>query len=200
MRTDTTTDVTTDVTTGISGTSRDAGTAEEAGAGPDPWSVLPARTLATHELRSLVDALAARPDLWRAHVDYSDDRRVYVSLHRDEHVDVWLLCWTNVNDTGWHDHDISSVAYHVVGGALCEQNPRMNGTPRQSLLGPGSSVAFGPEHIHRLSGVADRSVSIHAYSPPLWRLGQYAIGDDGVMTRVSVSYADELRPVTAPPS
>ena len=38
-------------------------------------------------------------------------------------------------------------------------------------------------------------VSIHAYSPPLWRLGQYAIDDDGALLRVSVSYADELRPI-----
>jgi len=32
-------------------------------------------------------------------------------------------------------------------------------------------------------------------SPPLWRLGQYSIDPDGVMRRVSVSYADELRPL-----
>jgi predicted metal-dependent enzyme (double-stranded beta helix superfamily) len=160
----------------------------------DVWSALPARDLTTGELKELVDTLAERPELWQADVAYDDDRRHFVSLHRDEHVDVWLLCWTNRNDTGWHDHDVSSVAYHVVEGALCEANPRMNGTPRQTLLGPGSSLAFGPEHIHRVTGVADRSVSIHAYSPPLWRLGQYAISDDGVMTRVSVSYADELRP------
>ena len=185
----------TDTSTGTS--SGPAGDGAPATAAADLWSALPTRTLATHELTALVDELARRPDLWRAHVDYSDHRRVFVSLHRDEHVDVWLLCWTNTNDTGWHDHDISSVAYHVVAGVLCEQNPRMNGTPRRSLLGPGSSVAFGPEHIHRVSGVADRSVSIHAYSPPLWRLGRYAISDDGVMTRVSVSYADELRPVDA---
>jgi predicted metal-dependent enzyme (double-stranded beta helix superfamily) len=168
-----------------------------AGTKIDLWSALPARALAVAELKSLVDTLATRPEVWREQIAYDDDRRHFVSLHRDEHVDVWLLCWTNQNDTGWHDHDISAVAYHVVEGAVCEQNPRINGTPRQTLLGPGSSVAFGPEHIHRVSGVADRSVTIHAYSPPLWRLGQYAISEDGVMTRVSVSYADELRPVGA---
>ncbi|MFN0283327.1 MAG: cysteine dioxygenase [Kineosporiaceae bacterium] len=199
MTIDTSSDTSSDTNSDPS-TGRGAGIdVRPAGPARDLWSALPARTLATHELASLVDDLATRPDLWRRHVDYSDDRRVFVSLRRDEHVDVWLLCWTSANDTGWHDHDISSVAYHVVEGALCEQNPRMNGTPRQTLLGPGSSVAFGPEHIHRLGGVAARSVSIHAYSPPLWRLGRYAISDDGVMTRVSVSYAEELRPFDAAP-
>jgi len=27
---------------------------------------------------------------------------------RDNQVDVWLLCWTPENDTGFHDHDASS--------------------------------------------------------------------------------------------
>jgi len=86
-------------------------------------------------------------------VAHSGEQRHYVSLHRDEFVDVWLLCWMPGDDTGWHDHDTSSGAVRVVRG------------------------------------------SIHAYSPPLWRLGQYSIDADGVMRRASVSYADELRPV-----
>jgi len=63
------------------------------------------------------------------------------------------------------------------------------------IVGAGEAFSFGPDHIHRLTGEEERSVSIHAYSPPLWRLGQYAIDDTGVMRRQSISYADELRPV-----
>jgi hypothetical protein len=36
---------------------------------------------------------------------------------------------------------------------------------------------------------------VHAYSPPLWRMGQYAVSPYGVLRRTSVSYADELRPL-----
>ena len=43
------------------------------------------------------------------------------------------------------------------------------------------------------------SVSVHAYSPPLWRMGQYRVDDDGTLKRVSLSYADELRPDLGPP-
>ena len=46
-----------------------------------------------------------------------------------------------------------------------------------------------------MAGAVDGSVSIHAYSPPLWRMGQYSISPAGVMRRYSVSYADELRPL-----
>jgi predicted metal-dependent enzyme (double-stranded beta helix superfamily) len=158
---------------------------------------LPARSLDKHELHRLVDDLARNPGSWREHVRFPDGQRHYVSLHRDEYVDVWLLCWTPENDTGWHDHDLSSGAVAVVDGTLKEYNPRIGGSHVEVSVEKGVSFAFGPDHIHRLVGAADRSVSIHAYSPPLWRLGQYSIEEDGVMKRVSVSYADELRPLDA---
>ena len=159
------------------------------------WDTLPARSLDKKELREFVTRLAEQPELWRPHVAFSDAQRHYVSLYRDEYVDVWLLCWTKQNDTGWHDHDISSGAVQVVQGALAEHNPRIGGDHLVSIVTDGLSFCFGPEHIHRLTGATNDAVSIHADSPPLWRLGQYDIGDDGLMRRISVSYADELRPV-----
>lgn len=156
---------------------------------------LPARNLDRDELEALVHQLASDPERWRELVDYSDEQRVFVSLYRDDYVDVWLLCWTPQNDTGWHDHDISSGAVRVVQGALTESNPRIGGEPAVRVVEAGEAFSFGPDHIHRLTGEHARSVSIHAYSPPLWRLGQYAITNDGVMRRQSISYADELRPV-----
>jgi predicted metal-dependent enzyme (double-stranded beta helix superfamily) len=163
-----------------------------------PLSSLPDRDLDPDELTELVTRLAAEPELWAGLVAFDDADRVYISLHRDAHVDVWLLCWTPVNDTGWHDHDISSGAVHVLAGALAESNPRIGGEPATRIVAAGESFAFGPDHIHRLNGAEDRSVSIHAYSPPLWRLGQYSIDPSGVMRRRSISYAEELRPLEVP--
>jgi quercetin dioxygenase-like cupin family protein len=156
---------------------------------------LPARYLDRNELTQLVEKLARRPEVWRDQVDYSGGQRHYASLHRDEYVDMWLICWSPGNDTGWHDHDISSGAVGVVQGVLSESNPRIGGVHAHRLIGEGSSFSFGPDHIHRLTGEADHTISLHAYSPPLWRLGQYTIDDSGVLRRVSVCYADELRPL-----
>ncbi len=47
--------------------------------------------------------------------------------------------------------------------------------------------------MQRLTGRDVGSVSVHAYSPPLWRMGQYTLGAGGRLRRRSVSYADELR-------
>ena len=159
------------------------------------WPSLPQRNLDPAELQALVDALADEPDRWREHVVFSGEQRHYVSLHRDEFVDVWLLCWMPGDDTGWHDHDTSSGAVRVVRGAVRESSPRIGGEPAARVLAEGLSFSFGPEHIHRLAGEDELAISIHAYSPPLWRLGQYSIDGDGVMRRASVSYADELRPL-----
>jgi hypothetical protein len=37
------------------------------------------------------------------------------------------------------------------------------------------------------------AVSIHAYSPPLWRMGAYDIDADGSLRRRSIAYDEELR-------
>ncbi len=158
---------------------------------------LPARYLGPRELTELVEDLADHPELWRDQVAHAGGRRSYASIHRDEYVDVWLICWSPGNDTGWHDHDVSSGAVHVVQGALIESNPRIGGTHLQMVVAEGTSISFGPDHIHRLSDEAAQTISVHAYSPPLWRLGQYTIDDGGVMRRTSVCYADELRPLDA---
>lgn len=156
---------------------------------------LPGRVLGPQELRRWVADLAARPGLWEHLVRHDAGRRHYASLHRDTDIDVWVLCWNVVDDTGWHDHDTSSGAVAVTRGAVTEATPRIGGEPVTRVVAAGQAFAFGPDHIHRMAGSVDGSVSIHAYSPPLWRMGQYSISPSGVLRRRTVSYADELRPI-----
>jgi hypothetical protein len=162
---------------------------------PLTLDTLPGRDLDQEELLALASSIAANPDALAPHIAFDDEQRHYVSLHRDTHVDVWLLCWTPQNDTGWHDHDISSGAVAVTQGTLTEHNLAI-GTPSiETEIHAGSAFSFGPDHIHRLTGRDAGSVSVHAYSPPLWRMGQYTLGAGGQLRRKSVSYADELRPL-----
>lgn len=164
------------------------------------FSALAARYLDQLELTELVDDLAARPDVWSSLVTHAGGQRQYASLHRDEYVDIWLICWSPGNDTGWHDHDVSSGAVRVVRGALTESSPRIGGVHKQTVVTEGSSFSFGSDHIHRLTDESVQAVSLHAYSPPLWRLGAYTIDDSGVMRRMSTCYADELRPLDSVPA
>ena len=156
---------------------------------------LPGRDLDPDELVELASSVASDPGPLAPHIAFSDDKRHYVSLHRDSHVDVWLLCWTPENDTGWHDHDISSGAVAVLRGALTEHNLAVAQDSIRTDVVAGEVFGFGPDHIHRLTGRDPGSVSVHAYSPPLWRMGQYTLGPGGQLRRRAVSYADELRPL-----
>ena len=60
----------------------------------------------------------------------------------------------------------------------------------------GDVFDFDASHVHRMrQDSAASAVSIHAYSPPLWRMGSYAVEPDGTLRRESISYAEELRPL-----
>jgi hypothetical protein len=143
----------------------------------------------------LAAELAERPELWRQHVLHSDDKRVYASLYRDHHLDVWLICWTGSQDTGLHDHDLSGGAVRVVDGALDEDRLRMGAGIDTTRYGAGESFNFDATRIHDVRHAGELpTVSLHLYSPPLWRMGHYAVDADGHVTRTSTSYAEELRP------
>jgi predicted metal-dependent enzyme (double-stranded beta helix superfamily) len=163
----------------------------------DGLSTLSGHPLEPDQLQALTAHVAARPELWQPSYDPGATERIFAALHRDETVDVWAIFWLPEHDTGWHDHDTSSGAVHVVEGALEEHVLRLAQPERRTRYEAGGSFTFVPSHIHRITCAAPRATSIHAYSPPLWRLGQYTLTEDGALRRVSVSYADELRPLSA---
>jgi predicted metal-dependent enzyme (double-stranded beta helix superfamily) len=149
-------------------------------------------------LRRLVSHIAARRELWGSLVTLDPDSRRFEQLWRDEHVDVWVISWMPGHDTGFHDHDLSSGAVAVVAGEILEERLVLGGAPQRHEHGAGAVFAFDASHVHRMSQHSRApAVSIHAYSPPLWRMGTYAVGPDFTLRRESISYAEELRPVDA---
>ncbi len=164
-----------------------------------PLSVVPrpqGRDLSGPELRSFVDELADRPELWIEHVKHEATQRLYEELLSDEHLTVWLICWMEDQDTGFHDHDVSAGAVAVVGGRVREERLRIDGPPLDSIYVAGESFHFSPADIHRVRHAgSDPAVTIHVYSPPLDRMGAYAIGADGVLARHTVPSSHELRPL-----
>ena len=156
------------------------------------------RDLDRGELRELVARIAAEPERWRPLVRHGTAERAFEQLWRDEHVDVWVISWANGSDTGFHDHDISRGAVAVVEGEVIEERLVLGGAPRELRHRAGDAFDFDATHVHRMRQIRDApAVSIHAYSPPLWRMGTYAVASDGTLRRRSISYAEELRPVEA---
>jgi predicted metal-dependent enzyme (double-stranded beta helix superfamily) len=154
------------------------------------------RDLGLAELRDLVASIAADPDQWRPLVRRDTVERHFEQLWRDDHVDVWVISWASGNDTGFHDHDVSRGAVAVVEGELVEERLVVGGAPRVRRHRAGDTFDFDASHVHRMrQDAVTPAVSIHAYSPPLWRMGTYVVDADGTLRRRSISYAEELRPV-----
>ncbi len=155
---------------------------------------LPDRDLANAELVELVSSIAANSEQWERHVAFSDHQRHYAHCTEMRTSTSGYCAGRRENDAGWHDHDISCGAVAATRGRLVEHNLAIGRESAQTDVSAGFVFSFGADHIHRLTGGDPGTVSIHAYSPPLWRMGQYSVAG-GVLRRQSVSYADELRPL-----
>jgi hypothetical protein len=156
------------------------------------------RDLDLPALRRLVAGIAADPGLWRGLVNLDAEHRHFAQLARNDHVDVWVISWMDGHDTGFHDHDLSSGAVAIVEGELVEERLAVGSEPRRRRYRAGETFEFDASLVHRMHQASGGpAVSIHAYSPPLWRMGTYVIEPDGTLRRTSISYAEELRPVDA---
>lgn len=151
-------------------------------------------SLTIDELERFATGLASTPKLWCHRVRHRDDERVYELIWDDENVNAWLICWSEDQDTGFHDHDESAAAIVVVGGQVREERLRLGAAPHVRVAGPGSALAVPPAVIHRVLHAGEGpAVTIHAYSPPLVRTGAYRIGPDDELQRELLSLEDELR-------
>jgi cysteine dioxygenase type I len=154
------------------------------------------RDLDGRELCELVATIAADPARWRPLVRADTAARHFEQLWLDDHVGVWVITWATGNDTGFHDHDLSHGAVAVVQGEIVEERLVVGGPPLRLVRRAGESFDFDASHVHRMrKDDAALAVSIHAYSPPLSRMGAYEVDSDGALRRRSISSAEELRPV-----
>jgi predicted metal-dependent enzyme (double-stranded beta helix superfamily) len=155
------------------------------------------RDLTDAELEAVACQFAARPELWSEHVSHDPSHRTYAQLLRDAHLDVWLLCWSRDHDTGFHDHDLSAGAVAVAAGSVREDRlvlGRSVEEPISRIATAGTSFSFTAADIHRVLHAGEApAVTVHAYSPPLVRMGSYMVEPSGQLLRHPVTYEDELR-------
>lgn len=155
-------------------------------------------SLTAEQLERFVKRLAASPEHWQHLVRHSDDVRVYELIWDDEDVNAWVICWSEDQDTGFHDHDESAAAIAVISGQVREERLRLGASPPVRIVRGGSTFTVPAVAIHRVLHAGEQpAVTIHAYSPPLSRTGAYRIGPSGELERESLSFEQELRPEAA---
>ena len=88
-------------------------------------------SLSPRDLNLFVLELVAARRRWEHLVRHADDARVYEQIWDDEHVNAWVICWSEDQDTGFHDHDLSAAAIAVISGQVREDRLRLGATPAQ---------------------------------------------------------------------
>ena len=150
-------------------------------------------SLSLEELERFATGLAESPERWRHLVHHADDVRVYEQIWDDEDVNAWVICWSEDQDTGFHDHDESAAGIAVVSGQVREDRLTLAGEPVSRDIGPGTTFTLPPVAIHRvLHAGTGPAVTIHAYSPPLRRTGAYRSARTATLERESQSFEVEL--------
>ncbi|CAN5170130.1 hypothetical protein BH09ACT13_BH09ACT13_15550 [soil metagenome] len=146
----------------------------------------------------LTTDLSEEPSFWVPFIRHDPSTRHFIQLYRDPHLDLWLICWLDAQDTGYHDHDVSSGAVYVCEGTLHEDHfeRSADGWIREVTREhpAGSGFDFDSSYIHGVRHAGGPpATSLHAYSPALWRMGHYELGTTtGALGRVAITYADEL--------
>jgi len=150
--------------------------------------------LSTAALEHFVETLADQPERWSHLVRHVDDARVYEQIWDDDEVNAWVICWSEDQDTGFHDHDESAAAIAVISGRVREERLTLGSEPRVRESAAGEVFSLPPVAIHRVLHTGEGpAVTIHAYSPPLRRTGAYRVGPRGELERQSLPFEEELR-------
>ena len=140
--------------------------------------------LTPHELEQIAVDMSERRDIWEPLVRVDAEQRRYELVYEDERMDAWVLSWMPGQGTGFHDHYISGVGIAVAAGGVREDLMVYGRADIELHLGAGDSRQGGPGYIHRVRHeIGEPAVTIHVYSPRLDWVGQYRLGDDGVVRR-----------------
>ena len=146
--------------------------------------VPPKPELSAADLEQVAIAIRDRPDLWEPLLVVDAHRRRYRLLYEDERTDIWVLCWMPGQSTGFHDHDVSDVGIAIASGMVTERQLRLPTGATSLDLRPGDSRQGPAGYIHSVAhGEGAPAVSIHCYSPPLMKVGQFRVDSEGVLRR-----------------
>ncbi len=140
--------------------------------------------LTLEQLDNLVKNITSQPEIWEPLVVADPSRRRYRLLFEDDRIDVWVLSWMPGQGTGFHDHDVSGVALICAQGCIVEKQMLLPSGATRIEMNAGYSRTGGAGYIHSVAWCeGSPAVSIHAYSPPLLKVGQYRVDENGILER-----------------
>ena len=144
------------------------------------YRVSPPTSLSRRALVALAVEHGEAADDQARRISLREGERAFECLRRTGEYDLWLIHWGPNSGTPLHDHGDSAGALYVVEGELVERRPRRvgsRGLKRRKLL-PYEVRSMSVEHVHSIANEsATTATTVHVYSPPLWVMSHYEVGD-----------------------
>lgn len=132
-------------------------------------------------------------------------RRWFTRIHGDDEIDIWLISWVPGQPTELHDHGGSLGALTVLSGALNEFRWDANQL-RLRRLNAGDQAGFPLGWVHDVvwapmlavsaapsapAAATARTLSVHAYSPPLTVMSYYEVTERDTLRRQRTALTDQ---------
>ena len=137
------------------------------------------------ELQSWVEKSSISLDQVQPFLRFADDHYVRNLIYAGPSFQALVLCWHSGQRSPIHDHRSSSCAVKILSGVATETSFALapNGmvyATASRLLTSGDWCASQDADIHQMSNLQPLGhdlVTLHIYSPPLFRMNMYSLLD-----------------------
>jgi cysteine dioxygenase len=128
-------------------------------------------------------------DIVRPFIKFSTEHYVRNLMHSGPSYQALVICWHSGQRSPIHDHRGSSCAVKVISGTATETlfaraaNGMYYATSSRQLA-TGDSCASQDSDVHQMSNLQPEGhdlVTLHIYSPPLFRMNMFSLVDPKVM-------------------
>jgi len=128
-------------------------------------------------------------EMVRPFLKFSTDHYVRNLMHSGPSYQALVICWHSGQRSPIHDHRGSSCAVKIVSGVATETifaraaNGMYYATSSRQLAA-GDSCASQDSDVHQMSNLQPEGhdlVTLHIYSPPLFRMNMFSLVDPKVM-------------------
>ncbi len=117
-------------------------------------------------------------DDWKKYVSFTDDTYKKNLVKKNDELEMIVICWNNNQVSGIHDHPSNGCILKVLQGELEEHN-YCNINNKLELLNVNlckeNSISYqeGKNGLHSIKNHDNKTISLHIYSPPNYKLSFY---------------------------
>jgi len=114
---------------------------------------------------------------WKKYVSFSDNKYKKNLVKKDDNLEMLIICWNNNQISGIHDHPSNGCILKVLDGELEEHeysnNNKMHLVNKNICKKNSIGYQEGKNGLHNIINKDTKTVSLHIYSPPNYKLTFY---------------------------